>query len=93
MGDKQIYIIANPRHSLGFLVMTDLEPIGFDDPIKTLIMLEQLKKQEGNHLKLYQAIPVTEPLVFKSGLETFNQTEGVRDFDYSMIQEYLKEDE
>ena len=91
MDEKQIYIIANPCHSLGFLVMTEYEPIGFDDSVQALSILEQLRKQEGDHLELYQVIPVIEPLVLKLELETFNQSKGVKDFDYSLIKEYLKE--
>jgi len=90
--DESILIIANPCHSLGFLAMTDTEPIGFNDPVKALIVLERLRKQEGNQLKLYQTIPVIEPLILKSELETYIQRYGVMNFDYDLIKEYLKEE-
>ena len=85
MKDKPIYIIANPSHSLGFLVMTDTEPIGFDDPVKALIMLEQLRKTHGTHLKLYQVEQVKGPLIVKSQLKKINM-------DHALIKEYVKEE-
>ncbi len=73
--------------------MTDFEPIGFDDPVKALSMLERLRKQDGDHLKLYHAIPVGQQLLLKSEQEEYNQRQGFSDFDYSLIREYLREED
>lgn len=42
---KTIHIIANPCHSLGFLVISPMEPVGFKDSRKVLIALEQMRKE------------------------------------------------
>ena len=43
-GNKPTFIIANPCHSLGFLVISPGEPIGYTNPVKALSDLEQMRK-------------------------------------------------
>ena len=55
---KIIYIIANPIHRLGFMVASPDDPIGYDDPVAVLSNLGQMRQDYGNHLRLYEVIPV-----------------------------------
>jgi hypothetical protein len=75
---------------LGFLVMTPSEPVGFSDPLPMLSMLEQLRKDLGVHIGLYQAEPVIGPVIHRTEIEQFNVDRGIKDFEYSLIGEYLK---
>ena len=52
-----IYLIANPLHPLGLMVATE-DPLGFTDGPAALSELGQMRKEKGNHLKLYCVIPV-----------------------------------
>ena len=93
MKGESIYIIANPSHSLGFLVMTDTEPIGFNNPLNALTTLAQLRKELGVHIKLYRVEPVTGPVVTGTAIEQFNSDQGITNCDYSLIGEYINEGE
>ena len=88
--DKPIYIIANPCHSLGFLVISPTEPIGYTDPAKALSVLERMRKEHGDHIKLYRAEVVKGPVIFKKDLEKYNADLMINDFEYSLVSEYLK---
>ncbi len=88
--DKTIYIIANPCHNLGFLVISAMEPVGFEDPLKALIAIEQMRREHGNHVKLYRAEPVDEPLMQRKDIEDHNADLMLNDFNYALIEEYLE---
>ncbi len=88
--DKAIFIIANPCHSLGFLVISPTEPIGFTDPAKALSVLEQMRKEHGNHIKLYRAEIVKGPVMLRKDLEKHNANLVINDFEYSLVSEYLE---
>ena len=88
--DKLIYIIANPCHSLGFLVISPTEPIGFTDPAKALTILERMRKEHGDHIKLYRAEIVRGPVILRKDLEKYTVDMGINDFEYSLVSEYLK---
>ena len=89
--DKLIYIIANPCHSLGFLVISlPGEPIGFTDPAEALIILERMRKEHGDHIKLYRAEIVRGPVILRKDLEKYTVDMGINDFEYSLVSEYLK---
>lgn len=62
---KTTYIIANTCHSLGFLVISPGEPIGYTDPVKALSDLERMRKEKGLHIKLYRVDSVRAPLIRK----------------------------
>jgi hypothetical protein len=53
--DNPVYIIANPRHDLGFLVISPGEPVGYTDPVKALSVLKKMQKEHGSHIKMYRA--------------------------------------
>ncbi len=88
--DKTIYIIANPCHSLGFLVISPTEPIGFTDPVKALSVLKRMRKEHGDLIKLYRAEIVKGPLMLREDLEKYNADLMIDDFEYSLVSEYLE---
>ena len=88
--DKPIYIIANPCHSLGFLVISPTEPIGFTDPAKVLSILERMRKEHGDHIKLYRAEVVKGPVMLRKDLEKYNANLVIDYFEYSLVSEYLE---
>jgi len=88
--DKPIYIIANPCHSLGFLVISSTEPIGFTDPVNALSVLERMRKEHGDHINLYRAEMVKGPVIFKKDLEIYNTDLMIDYFEYSLVSEYLE---
>ena len=55
--DTPVYIIANPCHSLGFLVISPEEPVGYTDPVKALSVLKKIQKEHGSHIRMYRAEP------------------------------------
>ena len=88
--DKPIYVIANPHHSLGFLVVSPREPIGYVDPSLALSALEKMRKDHGAHINLYRVKLVTWPILSRKHLEQYNANRGVDDFEYALVGEYLK---
>ena len=86
-----IYIIANPWHSLGFLVISHDEPLGYDNLSKALFDLEKMRKGKGDSANLYKLEEITRPVIKRTELERYNagHGEGEKDFDYSLVQEYL----
>ena len=88
--DKPIYIIANPCHSLGFLVISSTEPIGINFPVNALSVLERMRKEHGDHIKLFRAEIVKGPVMLRKDLEKYNADLVINDFDYSLVSEYLE---
>jgi hypothetical protein len=88
--NKSIYVIGNPEHRLGFMVVSTDDPLGYDDPVAALLELGQIRKDSGNHLKLYRVIEVKGPVAERAHLERHNADCEVEDFDYSLVEEYLK---
>lgn len=88
--DESIFIIGNPVHRLGFMVASSDDPLGYNTSVPGLSDLGQMRKDFGSHLKLYRVEPVTGPLAAKADLEKYNAECFVEDFDYSLIEEYLK---
>ena len=86
---ESVYIIGNPCHSLGFMVTSPDDPLGYKDPVGAVSDLGQMRKDHGNHLKLYQVVPVDGPITSKPQLEKHNVDCVVEDFDYSLVTEYL----
>ena len=87
--NQSIYIIGNPEHLLGFMVVSPDDPLGYDDPVAALSDLGQLRKDSGNHIMLYRAVQMNCPVAYRSLLETYNADCEVEDFDYSVVEEYL----
>ena len=88
---QSIYIIGNPEHLLGFMVVSPDDPLGYDDPTAALSDLGQIRKDSGNHIRLYRAVPVNGPVAQRDLVEKYNADCGVDDFDYSLVEEYLDE--
>ena len=84
-----VYIIADPCHSLGFLVVSPYEPLGYDDPLQALSVLENMRKEHGTHITLYRVEPVKGALAKRADLEQYNADRDVEDFEYLLVQEYL----
>jgi hypothetical protein len=88
--DKPIYIIANPSHSLGFLVISPGEPVGYTYPVNALSILKRMRKEHGDHIKLYRAEIVKGPVMLRKDLEKYNADLVINDFEYSLVSEYLE---
>ena len=87
--DESTYIIGNPQHRLGFMVVSPDDPLGYSDPVEALSDLGQMRKDHGTHLKLYRVFPAEGPVAVKAQLERHNDDCEVEDFDHSLIKEYL----
>ncbi len=88
--DKATYIIANPCHSLGFLVISPGEPVGYTYPVNALSILKRMRKEHGDHIKLYRAEIVKGPVMLRKDLEKYNADLVINDFEYSLVSEYLE---
>ncbi len=86
--DKPIYIIANPLHRMGFMVVSPDDPLGYKISTEAVSDLGQMRKDTGRHLKLFQVEPVSGPLTDRKDLEKYNAACEVEDFDYSIVEEY-----
>lgn len=85
-----VFLIGNPRHHLGFLVVSTDDPLGYTDPAEAISELGFLRKMAGPHLKLYRAVPVSGPIVGRSEVERFNEESCIEDFDFNLVAEYLE---
>lgn len=85
-----IYIIGNPNHNLGFMVVYDDEPLGFHDHLEVLSRLGQMRKNHGRHLKLYRADLINMPIAGKKDLKQHNKDMDIKSFDYSLVSEYIE---
>ena len=88
--NRPIYIIGNPNHRLGFMVASPDDPLGYSEAVEALSDLGQMSQDLGIHLKLYQVIPAADLVISKVHLKQHNKDCEVEDFDYSLIEEYLK---
>ena len=86
-----IYIIGNPVHWLGFMVVSSDDPLGYENPIEAVSELGQMRKSAGRHLKLYEVVPVEGPIITKAELEHYNAENEIEDFTFSLVEEYVKD--
>jgi hypothetical protein len=86
-----IYIIGNPAHWLGFMVVSSDDPLGYKNPIEAVSELGQMRKSAGKHLKLYQVVPVEGPIITRAELEQYNAENEIEDFVFPLVEEYLKD--
>ena len=70
-------------------MISPYEPLGYDDPLKALSVLEKMRKEHGTNIGLYRVEPVKGTLVKRKDLEKYNADRDVGDFEYSLIDEYL----
>ena len=87
--NHSIYIIGNPHHPLGFMVVSPDDPLGYRDPTEVLSVLGQMRQDSGGHLKLYRVVPVSGPVAERTNLEKHIADCDVEDFDYSLVEEFL----
>ena len=86
---RDISLIGNPSHHLGFMVASSDDPLGYEDPAEALSVLETLREDFGNHLKLYRAIPVESPVATRHELEKYHNENGLEEHCPSLVDEYL----
>jgi len=86
---NSVYIIGNPVHWLGFMVVSSDDPLGYEDPVEAVSELGQMRKDAGNHLKLYQVIPVERPVIKKADLERYIAENEIEDFEFPLVEEYV----
>ena len=84
-----IYLIGNPVHRLGFMVASPDDPLGFENPVEAVSELGQMRKDAGNHLKLYRVVPIENPIVSRAELEQYNAENEVEDFAFPLVEEYV----
>ena len=89
---RPIYIIGNPCHDLGFMVASPDDPLGYKNPADAVSDLGQMRKDHGNHLKLYRVIQVEGPVVRKSEVCQINRDNEVYDFNDTLVDEYVDPD-
>ncbi len=88
--DEQIYVIADPCYNIMFFAMGHHPPFGFADNLQAVTTLERMRKDHDVHLKLYRIEPVNSPVASKTELEQYHKDRDIKDFEYSLIDEYLK---
>ena len=88
---NSIYIIGNPAHWLGFMVVSSDDPLGYKNPIEAISELGQMRKSAGKHLKLFQVVPVEKPIVNRTDLEQYNVENEIENFFFSLVKEYVTE--
>ena len=88
-GPNPIYLIGNPVHWLGFVVVSSGDLLGFKNPVEAVSELGQMRKEAGNHLKLYRVVPVEKPIVTRTEPEQYNTENEVEDFAFPLVEEYL----
>ncbi|MBC2714928.1 MAG: hypothetical protein HF978_06425 [Desulfobacteraceae bacterium] len=88
--NKPLYVIGTQKHNRGYMIVSPDAPSGYAEPAVALSHLGQMRKNYGGHLQLYQAEPVNYPLIGRDALETYNNDYYVEDFEYFMVEEYLK---
>jgi hypothetical protein len=89
--DEQIYVIADPCYNLVFFAKGQHnKPFEFADNFRAVTILERMRKDHGVHIKLYRIEPVNSPVASKTQLEQYHKDRDIKDFQYSLIEEYLK---
>ena len=84
-----IYLIGNPVHRLGFMVVSPDDPLGFENPIEAVSELGQMRKDAGSHLKLYRVVPVENPIATRAEIERYNAENEIEDFVFQLVEEYI----
>jgi len=90
--DSTVYIIADPVHSMGFMVMAYTEPVGFIEPEQALHVLQKARQERGNHIGLFQVEAVTEAVTKQSKMVEYLKGKGLQDLDISFVSEFIKKD-
>ena len=88
--DEQIYVIADPLYNLVFFAKGHPPSFEYADNLQAITTLGRMRKDHDVHLKLYRIEPVNSPVASKTELEQYHKDRDIKDFEYSLIDEYLK---
>jgi hypothetical protein len=88
--NEQIYVIADPCFNHVFIAEGHHPSFGFADNLQAVTTLERIRKDHSVHIKLYRIEPVNSPVASKTQLEQYHKNRDIKDFEYSLIDEYLK---
>ncbi len=88
--DEKIYVIADPCYNLVFFAKGPHPPFGFADNLQAVTILERMRRDHDVHLKLYRLEPLNSPVASKTELEQYHKDHGIKNVEYSLIDEYLK---
>jgi hypothetical protein len=86
---KSLFIIGNPEHRLGFMVASPDDPLGYVNPAEAVSDLGTMRKDCGNHLKLYHILPVSAPIVKREDIGKHNAESDIEDFEETLVEEYI----
>ena len=86
---KPLFIIGNPKHRLGFMVASPDDPLGYVNAAEAVSDLGTMRKDFGNHLKLYRVLPVSAPIVKREDIEKHNAESDIEDFEETLVEEYI----
>ena len=87
--NNPLFIIGNSEHRLGFMVASPDDPLAYINPAEAVSDLGIMRKDFGNHLKLYHVLPVSMPVVQKADLTNHNIESEIEDFDMKSVEEYI----
>ena len=88
--NEKIYVIADPCFKHVFIAEGLHPAFGFADNLQAVTTLERMRKDHNVHLKLYRLEPLNSPVASKTELEQYHKDRDIENFQYSMIDEYLK---
>ena len=71
------------------MVASPDDPLAYLNPAEAVSDLGTMRKDFGNHLKLYQVLPVNAPVVQKTDLVKQNAESKIEDFDEALVEEYI----
>ncbi len=86
---KSLFIIGNPEHRLGFMVASPDDPLGYVNAAEAVSDLGIMRKDFGNHLKLYQVLPVSAPVIQRADIEKQNAESEIENFNETLVEEYI----
>jgi len=86
---EPLYLIGNPTHHLGFMVVSPDDPMAYTNPAEALTELGHMRNRWGSHLKLYRVVPVNGPIIKREEVERYHADCEVEDCDCSVVEEYL----
>ena len=84
-----LFIIGNPEHRLGFMVTSPDDPLGYANAAEAVSDLGSMRRDFGNHLKLYEVLPVNGPIAKRADVEKQNTESEIEDFDETLVEEYV----
>ena len=86
---EDVFIIANPDHSLGFLVIAHTEPVGHTDPAEALYALQQIRQEMGMQIGLYRVEAVEDAVITPPELSKYLKDNNIVDFDPLKVVEFI----